>query len=119
MSGLTHVESCRLVLANDLDVLDGIVDAAEQDVRQLDHLAFRDFALRDDGNFVHAVDSRHAAAPQLGGTEPGQHHEMKRSDAWRALNHNEPVDALKVETGGSGKAGGTKSAVMNPHETLW
>jgi hypothetical protein len=116
ISGLASAESCRFVLSNEFDGLDRIVDAADQNIRQLNHLALRNLGLRDDRKLADALDSGQASAPQLGGTEPGEDDEMKRSDAWRALNHNDPVDAPGAAGANSNGGGDTKSTVMDPHD---
>ena len=56
--------------ADGFGVFDRIVDGPDEIVRQLDHLALRNLALRDDGNLAHPLNSWKTSAPQCAARSP-------------------------------------------------
>src|SRR5262249_556996 len=50
----------------------------------------RHLELGDHRGLVQAVNLGSTAAQQLCGPERGEDHELKRADAWRTLNHEDP-----------------------------
>src|SRR5262249_61189707 len=58
----------------------------------LRHDPCRHLELGDHRGLVQAVNLRSTAAHQLCGPEGGEDDELKRADAWRTLNHEEPLN---------------------------
>src|SRR5262249_14081002 len=58
----------------------------------LRHDPCRHFELGDHRSLVQAVNLRSTAAHQLCDPKGGEDDELKRADAWRTLNHEEPLN---------------------------
>ena len=60
----------------------------------MDDFPLCDLELSGDDGFVPPGNSRCTAADQLSGPERCQNHELKRTNAWRTLNHKEPLSVF-------------------------
>src|SRR5262249_2546549 len=58
----------------------------------LRHDSCRHLELGDHRRLVQAVNLRSTAAHQLSGPESGEDDELKSADAWRTLNHEDPLN---------------------------
>ena len=76
-----------------------------QRLDKLNHLPLRHLELSRDDGFVPSVNPRSTAAQQLCGPECGQDRELKRTNAWRALNHKEPPEESSALNEGHRDAG--------------